>query len=215
MTFWTYGSPLGAYSLGWFSVLLTVLVIDGSALVFVLCWLLYVCIHGEWIILWSRLFLGILSQSIWGSPFGLSLTHLSFHWEHIRCFCCEMRLLATAWSRQMVYQSPWLVFLLYYWFSSLSMRHGKFFFGPAYLWGFNLFSFLVKVLTLAFHGVLVWCLNWGCSHGPSVFAYKRNKCNGLIFVWWMTMRLCFMWQFPNELVLKCDILSVPFLEGGG
>ena len=82
----------------------------GSAALFELCQLFYLCIQDDSIILWFRWFLGILNHILGGFPFGITLLHLIFHWNTLIFFCSDMRILVSAWRGRLVARAPWQVF---------------------------------------------------------------------------------------------------------
>ena len=56
--------------------------------------------------------------------------------------------------------------------------------------------------------LMVWRLWY--VHAFHLCACKIIKCNDIIFCYLMMMCLCFMWNIPNYMALKYDVMSFAF-----
>ena len=194
-------------------VLRPLLVIDGSATLFGLFRLSYLCLHGNKISFWFRWCPKTLIHILVGFIFGLISLILSFHWMPLRFGCLFVRPPVSVWRRRLSLLVSWLVLWSTSWFLSLAMWCWIFFQSNLLLMIFPIFL----PLSMAWRWMSVIFL-FSASVGFVSLGFGSISVREInVFVWKNLLgewRLCF---WPNGSVLKfllCQFLCLRGCLGG-
>ena len=184
--------------------------IDGSANLFGLCRISFLCLRGNEISILFRWCPEMLSHSLVIFLFGLLLLLLSFHWILLRFGCSFVRPTVSVWRRRLVFRVFWLVLWSVYWSLSLAILRWNFFQSN---WLFMIFPFIFPCIGLDVD--CPWCscfipLLDLCPRALGL--YLRGKLMSLFEVFLCELRLYF---WPNVLVPNFALCKFLCLRGCG